>query len=180
MNSTAQTSQIQTHQISLYERALHPELFSMRGRRVVQQGPYETELWVLRGGHVIRFEIRGGCYCEVVHDDSTSVPRQGQVTSMPCGMESDYDTQFKSPPVGYMTTVQSEQLSENLYAATFDEMQDYASDVEALSHAWEDEAGQHCSLLDVQRFSKEVHVQSYHLSARGGTVLRTQTIFECR
>ena len=33
-------------------------------------------------------------------------------------------------------------------------------------------------MLDMQRYHREVHVQSYHLVAQGGIVVRTQTIFE--
>ena len=36
------------------------------------------------------------------------------------------------------------------------------------------------SLLEMQRFAEEVHVQSYHLRSDCGLVLRTQTIFRIK
>ena len=38
--------------------------------------------------------------------------------------------------------------------------------------------GRNLSMVDVQRLTKEVHAQSYHLIAATGLVIRTQTIFE--
>jgi len=177
--ATHHPTNIQTYQIAVYDRALHPELFQLRRRRVVTQSPYELETWVLPGGHVLRFEYGTACYCELV-TDAEEVPSKGAVVVLPCGSERDYDAVFDRERVGYMTTVQSEQLSENLYIATFNEMLDYAQEVEAVLHRWDTPNGRNMSMLDIQQFSREVHVQGYHLQARGGVVLRTQTIFECR
>ena len=179
MNPIAQQQQlVQSYQLVLYDRALHPELFDLRKRRVVAQGPYELEVWVLSGGHVARFEGSSGCLCELI-SDQPGAPAGGAIAAMPCGNERDYDTSLSKQSIGYMTTVQSETLSENLYLATYEEMADYAREVDAVCHAWEDESGRSLSLLDIQRFSSEVHVQGYHLHARGGVVLRSQSIFEC-
>ena len=57
-------------------------------------------------------------------------------------------------------------------------MLDYAAEAEAQVSRWATPAGQSMSIIDVQRFHKEVHAQCYHLFAPGGIVLRTQTIFE--
>ncbi len=34
---------LQSYQVILYHRALHPELFQLRGRKVVRHGDYELE-----------------------------------------------------------------------------------------------------------------------------------------
>jgi len=48
-----------------------------------------------------------------------------------------------------------------------------------LSHQWEDDEGRlNLSLLDVQKYKREFHLQSYHLLGANYTVLRTQSIFE--
>jgi hypothetical protein len=77
-----------------------------------------------------------------------------------------------------MTSVQTESLSESLYQATLEEMEAHADEEDSLVHRWEDAMGRCLSLVDVQRFNKEVHAQCYHLQASGGIVLRTQSIFE--
>ncbi len=171
---------LQTYQVSLYQRALHPELFNLQGRRVIRHGDYEFESWLMPGEHVLRFERDGWCACELVSDRDSGLPQAGIVDTFYCAGEHEYEHRFKPQSTVYMSNVQTEQLSDNIYLATLDEMRDHASQEDALSFEWEDEGGKCLSVLDVQRYSKEVHAQSYHLLARGGVVLRTQSIFELR
>ena len=81
--------------------------------------------------------------------------------------------------LGYVTTVQTETLTDNLYMATFREMHDFVAESGALAHEWKDAEGNPClSILDAQKYRREFHVQSYHLIGATGMVLRTQSIFE--
>jgi len=170
------------HELMLYDRALHPELFHLRGRRRVSRPSYELECWLTESGHALRFERHGVCVSEVVTDRPGSMPESGVVARFSVAGDHDFDHAFADTGINYMTTVQTEHLSQNLFLSTLDEMRSYARDVEALTHEWPGEQGGgrggSLSVLDVQRFNKEVHVQGYHLMARGGAVLRTQTIFE--
>lgn len=178
MSLPAKSNSLQSYQAILYDRALHPELFALKGRKVVKHGGYELEAWVMPGSHLLRFEHHKLCCCELVTDQEDNLPANGVVTAFLCAGEREFEHRFSGEGVIYMTSVQTETLSENLYAATYKEMAGFAADVEALVHRWDDETGQCLSILDVQRFNSEVHIQSYHLIAQGGIVLRTQTIFE--
>ena len=178
MQHAAKQNSLQTYQVVVYDRALHPELFELRKRRSIQHGGYELESWLMPGGHALRFEHGGTCITELVTDQDSGLPDSGVVAAFLCAGERDFDTNFERVHLSYMTTVQTEQLSENLFLATHEEMLDYASEVDALCHKWDEASGPGLSVLDVQRFSKEMHVQSYHLVPSGGIVLRTQTIFE--
>ena len=178
MSLPTKPNNLQSYQVILYNRALHPGLFTLRGRRVISHDEYEAEAWIMPGAHLLRFEHKGLCACELVTDKETGLPDSGVVTTFMCAGERDFEHSFKKDNVNYMTTVQTETLSENLYIATFDELHEYATEARALTHEWQDEAGHCLSIIDVQRFNSEVHAQSYHLMAQGGLVLRTQTIFE--
>lgn len=180
VNPTLSQNIEQTFNFALYNRPLHPELFELRARRVVRHEVYELECWVFPGGHALRFGAGAACYSEVVSQAGVALPEANVVSTFPCVGEHDVDQHFPRDEVGYLTTIQAEQLGENLYLATFEEMRDYANDAEALSHRWDDELGPNMSIVDVQRLNKEVHAQCYHLLADSGTVLRTQTIFEQR
>jgi len=172
-------SLLQSYQVLLYNRALHPELFALKGRRVVRHGEYELEAWVLPGQHLLRFEYRTLCLTELLTDQEKGVP-QGSVSAFLCAGERDFEQQFPKDRVSYVTTVQTETLTENLYQATYEEMLDFVRQNQALAHRWTDEAGKCLSLIDIQRMNREVHAQTYHLIASAGLVLRTQTIFEHR
>lgn len=178
MQHATKTNILQTYQVVVYDRALHPELFELKGRCVIQHDGYELESWITPGGHVLRFEADTGCVSELLTSQVGGLPDKGVVEAFPCAGERDFEHSFAPCKINYLTTVQTEQLSENLYLSTLEELTEHARDVEAVSHHWRDDTGECLSMLDIQRFSSEIHAQSYHLIAQGGLVLRTQTIFE--
>ncbi len=179
MNPPAKSNSLQSYQMVLYNRALHPELFQLKARKVVRHNGWELEAWIMPGQHVLRFEHGGLCAAELLTDQDRNLPATGVVSAFLAAGERDYEHAFAKDRVTYMTTVQTESLSENLYAATYKEMLAFARQGDCMTHAWSDEFGGRClSMIDVQRYSREVHAQSYHLIACGGVVIRTQTIFE--
>jgi hypothetical protein len=170
--------------LMLYQRALHPELFDLQARRRDRQGEYEVESWVTPAGHVVRFQVGQYCLTECVIDRGDHLPETGLAYALPCLGEKDYeldDPATAGGKLGYVTTIQTENLTDNLYQATFREMQDFVSDTGSLAHEWKTADGLSClSLLDAQKYRREFHVQSYHLLGVNGLVLRTQSIFEMR
>ena len=169
---------LQTYQTVLYSRPLHPELFQIHDHREIRFGPYQFEAWIMQGRHLCRFEISGACACEVVTESSSGLPNTGVVETILCAGEREFEHRFARSNLNYMTSVQTEQLSSNLYLSTFEELDEFARQEDSLVYRWEDEIGPCMSILDIQRMAKEIHVQSYHLIAREGLVLRTQSLFE--
>lgn len=167
------------HNLILYRKALHPELFQVKARRALSHGRYEFEAWLMNGSHMLRFQVDGFCCCELLTDKEGGLPTTGAVVTFPCIGEKDFDHPFTDEGVKYITTMQTETLSENLYRATYNEMIAFADETDGVLVRWNSkDGGANLSLLDLQRHGKEVHAQSYHLFAQGGLVLRTQTIFE--
>ncbi|MEL6497442.1 MAG: hypothetical protein AAF937_00035 [Planctomycetota bacterium] len=168
----------QSYQAVLYDRALHPELFDLRSRRVHALATAELETWLMPGCHLLRFESGPTCATELLIDREDGLPETGVLSAILCAGEHEFEHSLRGSPVTYMLSVQTESLSENLYAATMREMREHAADNESDTFAWVSDAGENLSLLDVQTFHKEVHVQAYHLIAAGGFVLRSQSLFE--
>jgi hypothetical protein len=78
-----------------------------------------------------------------------------------------------------MTTIQSESLSDHLYLGTYKEMLQHGRDSDSLMVAWTDPGGKpNLSLIDLQRYRGELHVQGYHLRSAAGLVLRTQSMVQ--
>lgn len=177
-NPSVRTNALQTYEMVLYDRALHPELFQLKDRRVIKCAGLELEAWLMPGSHLLRFGAGMNCVCELLAEDARSIPSSGVVAAFFCAGERDYDRNFPELGVNYMTTVQTEQLNDSIYLSTRDEMADFAAEAEAMMWSWDDAAGPCMSILDLQRYSREVHAQSYHLIAAGRIVIRTQTIFE--
>jgi len=178
MSTNHKSPAIQMFRMMLYRRPLHPELFKLEARRMDRHGEYEVENWVTPGGHVVRFSLPNQVMTETVLENGDHLPETGLVHALPCFGEKDYE----AGPEGrlqYYTTIQTEQLSDNLYQATLQEMRDFAREAGSLVHEWTDGDGVSClSMIDAQKYRKEYHFQSYHLLGISGTVLRTQSIFE--
>ena len=178
MNAPAKSSSLQAYRLILYRRALHPELFDVKGRRTVSHGVYDFEAWILPAGHLLRFQFDGSCATELVTCQEEGIPDRGVVVAMPCAGEREHEEEV-AEKIKYLSSVQTEQLPESLYRSTYDELVAFGKDGGALMHTWTDEDGGRCaSIVDIQRFRREVHAQAYHLSAQGGLVLRSQAIFE--
>lgn len=178
INPLTRTNSLQTYQLLLYNRALHPEFFQLKNRRVVQGTGFELEAWIMPGRHLLRFGLGADCVCEVVSDREHELSPAGVVAGFFCAGERDFDYDFAINGINYMTTVQTEQLNDNIYHSTLDELRDFAHSADALQHAYDDDCGPCLSIVDIQRYAREIHAQSYHLVANGRIVLRTQSIFE--
>jgi hypothetical protein len=164
----------------LYRHALHPEFFRIEGRERIEHGEYEYEAWIFRGGHVLRFEHSGLCVSEIVTAEPDPLPERGLVTTLPCAGERDHESEFADRVV-FMTSVQTETLTDHLYLSTYNELLDHGRDRNALLTLWSEENGKaNLSMIESQRRCNEIHIQCYHLRSDCGLVLRTQTIFELK
>jgi hypothetical protein len=186
MSTSAKIHGTGPHQLILYSRALHPELFPLKGRKLLRNGDAEFEAWLMPAGHALRLQHRRVCVAELVTDRDDGLPTTGALASFPCAGEKEYQHEFGDGTISYVTTVQTETLNEPLYRSTYKDMMTYAEETAALVHTWSPEGntGAKClSVLEVQRYEGELHAQSFHLFAdgqpgTGGTVLRTQSLFE--
>jgi len=162
----------------LYRNALHPEFFGIEGRRRIDHGEYEFEAWVFRGGHALRFQVDGLCLNEIVVDQTDQLPDHGLTATFPCAGEKDHETTF-GDRLSYTTSMQTEVLSDHLYLGTYNEMVEHGRESDGLMSMWSDQVGKpNLSLIDMQRYSNEVHTQGFHLRSDCGLVLRTQSIFQ--
>lgn len=179
MNMPAKLNVLQTYQVVLYDRAVHPTAVPLKARKVYAQGDYELEAWVMPGAHALRFDYRkNACVTELLTDHERGMPTAGVFKHFLCAGEHEIEEHLPGSGVVYLASIQTETLSDNLFAETYNEMLELARANSALAHRWE-EAGARClSVVDVQRYKGEVHAQTYHLLGSIGLVLRTQTIFE--
>ncbi|MGP1271947.1 MAG: hypothetical protein ACTS22_01295 [Phycisphaerales bacterium] len=179
MDATTHATATHAFQTILYSKALHPNLFDLRSRRNHPNPQFDLETWLMPGNHLIRFGVGDLCCCvELVTDRESGLPAEGVVNAFLCAGDRDNEFTFEPSGVKHLASVQTETLSENLYAATFREMLEHAEQNGCQRFEWETESGRNLSVLDVQTYRGEAHAQGYHLIASGGFVLRTQTLFE--
>lgn len=179
MNVSNKAPITQIPKLMLYKRPLHPELFTFNARRVDRHGDYEVETWLVNGGHVVRFVLDGQSLVEAVLEGNDHLPESNLAHVLPCLGEKEYEFEDEGK-LAYLTTLQTESLTENLYLATYREMKAFAKEVGGLYHEHDTPGGPNLCVLDCQKYKREFHVQGYHLTASSGNVLRTQSVFEIR
>ena len=170
----------QIYSMALFRSALHPEFFEVEDRIEVQHNGYDFEAWLYKGGHVLRFEYEGTCVTEVVTPDPDTLPERGHVTTMACAGERDHEQDF-GDRVTLITSMQIEFLPDHLFGDSYNELIDFGKEVNAKMLEWEEvDSPRNALIIDVQRYNNQLHSQSYHLQAKHGIVLRTQSIFEIK
>src|SRR3954449_7559289 len=163
----------------LYQKALHPELFKILASEQVSRRAYEADIWLVEGGHVIMFSAGKNTLTEVIVTNNAPLTDRGLLQSIPCRGEK-YHEMTAGGNIRYMISTQEEQLTQTLYDATRHEIATYA-DKRELMHAdmpSQGEAGGYLSVLDIERRSHELLVQSFHLFDENQMVIKTQAIIE--
>src|SRR5437764_3253714 len=162
----------------LYQRTLHPELFQILASEKVSRRAYEAEIWLVEGGHVTTFTTGKNTLTEVVVTGGEQVTDRGLIQSVPCRGEKYHEMQQAN--IKYMISTQEEQLTQTLYDATKHEIQTYAAKRELMNAEVPPtgETGGSLSVLDIERRSHELLVQSFHLFDENQMVIKTQAIIE--
>lgn len=165
----------------LYQRTLHPELFRILGSEQVTRRAYDADIWLVEGGHVITFTAGKNTLTEVImtNPDAATLTDRGLLQSIPCRGEK-YHEMVAGPNIRYMISTQEEQLTQTLYDATRHEIAAYARNRELMTAETPaaNETGATLSVLDIERRSHELLVQSFHLFDDTQMVIKTQAIVE--
>ena len=163
----------------LYQRTLHPELFKILASEQVSRRAYEADIWLVEGGHVISFSAGKNTLTEVIVTNHEPLTDRGLVQTIPCRGEK-YHEMVSGGTIRYMISTQEEQLTQTLYDATKHEIQTYAAKRELMNAETPgtQETGASLSVLDIERRSHELLVQSFHLFDENQMVIKTQAILE--
>ncbi|HEY7090555.1 MAG TPA: DUF2617 family protein [Tepidisphaeraceae bacterium] len=163
----------------LYQKALHPELFKILASEQVSRRAYEADIWLVEGGHVIMFTAGKNTLTEVIVTNNAPLTDRGLLQSIPCRGEK-YHEMTAGGSIRYMISTQEEQLTQTLYDATKHEIASYASKRELMTAETPatQEGGGSLSVLDIERRSHELLVQSFHLFDENQMVIKTQAIIE--
>ena len=164
--------------LTLYQRLLHPELFSILAQEQVSRRAYDAEIWLVEGGHVVTFTAGKNTLTEVIVNKNEPVSDRGLIQTIPCRGERYHE--MTTGNIKYMISTQEEQLNQPLYDATRAEIQAYAAKRELMiaETPASSDYGPALAVLDIERRSHELLVQSFHLFDEAQLVVKTQGIFE--
>ena len=165
--------------LMLYQRALHPEFFKIVQNEQVSRRAYDADIWLVEGGHVITFTAGKTTLSEVIVTQNEALNDSKLLQSIQCRGEK-YHEMMVGGNVRYMISTQEEQLTQTLYDATRHEISTYAARRELMNAEGQlpGDAGGFLSVLDIERRSHELLVQSFHLFDENLMVIKTQAIIE--
>lgn len=164
----------------LYQRTLHPELFKIYATDRVTRRAYEADIWLVEGGHVITFTAGKNTLTEVIMLGPGEMTDRGLIQTVPCRGEKYHEMTAPGGNIRYMISTQEEQLTQTLYEATKSEIREYAMKRELMMADTPPtaERGGAMGVLDIERRSHELLVQSFHLFDDNNLVIKTQAIIE--
>lgn len=166
--------------LHLYSRTLHPELFKILATDKVDRRIYDADILLVEGGHVISFTGGKNTLTEViVMGANPALTDRGLIQTVPCRGEK-YHEMTHAGNIRYMISTQEELLTQTLYDATKHEILTYAQRRELMTAEVPPttEMGGSLGVLDIERRSHELLVQSFHLFDETLMVIKTQSIFE--
>jgi hypothetical protein len=164
----------------LYQRPLHPELFKISAKEKVSRRTYEADIWLIEGGHVVAFTAGKHTLVEVIVTNGEPPTDRGLLQTIPCRGEKYHEMTAPGGNIKYMISTQEEQLTQTLYEATKHEIATYAAKRELMMAETPatPEVGGSLSVLDIERRSHELLIQSFHLFDDTEMVIKTQAILE--
>jgi hypothetical protein len=162
----------------LFQRTLHPELFKILATEQVSRRAYEADIWLVEGGHVVSFTAGKNTLTEVISTSHEPLLERNVLQTIPCRGEKYHEMTVSN--IRYMISTQEEQLTQTLYDATRHEISTYAAKRELMTAEGQSstDGSGYLSVLDIERRSHELLVQSFHLFDETQMVIKTQAIIE--
>src|SRR5277367_3887418 len=78
--------------VLVYDRGLHPELFTVDARRARILGGLEVSMWLLaNGGHLVAVSSGGKTVSELACFPSKALPDRGLIERLPCKGDKQYE-----------------------------------------------------------------------------------------
>ncbi|MHC4266065.1 MAG: DUF2617 family protein [Planctomycetota bacterium] len=164
---------------SLFQRPLHPELFSIYAQRRIKTKKYGADIWVTGCTHVVSIYTNDIYLCEVVSIPGQLLPHRGLIERF----------QFRGPRthkctlsrgVSYMTDFQVEKMSSNLYRQSHTDLERFAQNRGLFVKFPEQECDglQPFCYIDFEARATELHVHTFTAYPDQVTMIKTQSLFD--
>jgi hypothetical protein len=163
----------------VFDRGLHPELFTHYANYRVQQGRYHADIWILGLSHLVTITTGQRSLTELLSRDSDVLPTRGVLTRFRLKGERDHER--KSPDGwGYMVSTQVETMDEALYKSVHYDLLRH-TEKRGWFHAYEQWGEGDMvpfTYIDHEARDREFHVHAFHAYPQERTLVKTQSIIE--
>ncbi len=164
---------------SLYQRALHPELFDIYGRRQLKTEKYETLIWATGCSHVISVFAGPLCLTELISAPGQLLPRRGLIERFQFHGRRTHKCTL-SRGLSYMTDFQVEKMSPNLYRKSHGDLERFARNRGLFVRFPKLAVGglEPFTYIDFEARRDELHVHAFHAFPDQVTIVKTQSLVD--
>lgn len=163
----------------VFGKPIHPEWFSVRAHQRFALGPWEADVRIVAGGHVVLFAAAGIVVAEVLGARESPLPIGGLLLDSPVDGERS-ESLRAGGNIHYQSCHDVERVDSELFRHLCDEARLDAGPgrllhVFAPAHRF---APRPISLVRVDRLARGVSIQAFHSFPEERAVLRSQSLFE--
>jgi hypothetical protein len=165
--------------LSVFLRAVHPEFFTIRKRRVLESasGRYRAEVWLLEFGHVIMYLEGERAVAEVVAPRDLVLPKRGLVREMDLAGESEQRLEHHGE-VFYQMTYLVDAAGAETYRREAEELLAGTRQTHLFAESSADLAGRAFAYAVPELRATSLLVHTWHGFPAEATILKTQTLIE--
>ena len=163
----------------VYERALHPEWFSVRAHARHALGPWQADVRIVDGGHVVVFGSGGVRLTQVLRGPETHLPPAGLL--LDSTIRQERTTVLRPGGVAvYQVCLEVERVDAEVFHHLCEEMTLDAGPGRLIyTYPGSDRmAPRPLSHLCVERLARGLSVQTFHSFPDERAVFRSQSLFE--
>jgi hypothetical protein len=166
---------------SLYQRPLHPELFTIYASRQIKTEQYETIIWVTNCSHVASVFMKDLCLTELINAPDQMLPQRGLIERFQFNGQRNHKCTM-SKNLSYMTDFQIEKMSPNLYKQSHNDLEKFARNRGVFVRFPDQAVGglEPFSYIDFEARKTELHIHTFHAYPEQVTIIKTQSLFEFR
>jgi len=164
---------------SLYQRSLHPELFTILSQRHLKTANYEVFIWATGSSHVVSVFTRDLCLSELISAPGQMLPKRGLVERFQFRGQRNHKCTL-SRGLNYMTDFQVEKMSPNLYHQSCIDLQRFARNrgMFVKSQDVSEDGFEPFSYIDFEARKDEFHLHTFHAFPEQVTIIKTQSLFD--
>jgi len=166
--------------VLVYDRGLHPELFTIDARRARVLGGLEVASHILvGGGHYVTVSGAGKTVTELTCFPSKTLPDRGLIERLPCKGDKQYEKPL-ADVFQYYLALNEEHVTDALFENSVTELLRLAEEQGGLVSHKKNELGQteYLSIVVAQLHRRAVHIEGFHLLGEARVLVRTQSIVE--
>jgi len=166
--------------VMIYDRGLHPELFSIDTKRVRILGTMEVALQLITGGgHVVAVTAAGKTVSELACFPNKALPERGLIERLPCKGDKQFERAL-SNYFQYYLALNEEHVTDALFENSVSELLRVSEEQNGICSHKKNDIGQteYLSILVAQLHRRSIHIEGYHLLGEPRVLVRTQSIVE--